>query len=178
MIPDAQLFIRRTPGSLRPRIGDTTANVFKGGPETLLRWLETQLGLPVPIGHVANRITEYAAALDNVNDSVITNSIKTDRWAAASELLSRRDELLLAGWDETDRNGLPDVVRGLAQAASGQTFKFLGEAERLRRVLDALDDGQVLPSHICILYDPPDTWPSAWRVVLAKLTVVYAAHEN
>ena len=38
----------------------------RGGPETLLRWLETQLGLPSPPVHIANRITEYATALDTV----------------------------------------------------------------------------------------------------------------
>ena len=172
MIPDAQLIIRRTPGALRPGVGDATINKFKGGPEMLLRWLETKLGLPVPTIHPASRITEYAMALDTVDDSVITTSMKTDRWATASELLSRRDELLLAGWDETDHDGLPDIVRDLAHAAAGHTSLFPSEAERLRRVLDALNAGQVLPPHRCALYDPPDAWPITWRAVLANVNVV------
>ena len=85
--------------------------------------------------------------------------MQTDRWATASELLSRRDELLLAGWKETDADALPDVVRDLARAAKGRTVVFPGEATRLQRVIDALDTGQVLPPHRCILHDTPDTWP-------------------
>ena len=172
MLKQAQLFIRLTPGVLRPQWGHGYVNEFRGGPETLLRWLETQLGLPVPAIHNADRITEYAAALDTVVDSVITASMKTDRWGTASELLSRRDELLLAGWNETNSDALPDIVRDLARAAEGRTFVFLSEAARLQRVIDALRAGQVLPPHRCFLHDSPDAWPVVWRTVLGKLDVV------
>ncbi|MFC1761514.1 PD-(D/E)XK nuclease family protein [Planctomycetota bacterium] len=138
----------------------------------MLRWLETQLGLPVPAVHPASRITEYAAVLDTVTDSVITASMQTDRWATASALLSRRDELLLAGWDETDSDRLPAIVRDLAKAAEGHAFVFPSEAGRLRRVLDALNAGQVLPTHSCVLHDPPEVWPLVWRQVIARLNVV------
>ena len=90
MTSDARLVIRLTPGPLRPRVGDARINEVRGGPETLLRWLETQLGLPSPPIHIANRITEYATALDTVTNSAITASMKTDRWATASAL--SRDE--------------------------------------------------------------------------------------
>ena len=63
MTPDARLVIRLTPGPLRPRVGDACMNELRGGPETLLRWLETKLGLPVSPIHNASRITEYAAPL-------------------------------------------------------------------------------------------------------------------
>ena len=172
MTPDAHLHIRLTPGPLRPRVGDACINELSGGPETLLRWLETKLGLPVPPIHNASRITEYAAALDTVTDSVITASMQTDRWATASELLSRRDELLLAGWDEADSDRLPAVVRDLARAAAGRAFVFPSEADRLRHVLDALNAGQALPPHRCALHDVPDAWPVVWRGVLTHLNVV------
>ena len=172
MLKQAQLVIRLTPGALRPQWRHGYVNEFRGGPETLLRWLETQLGLPVPAIHNADRITEYAAALDTVVDSVITASMKTDRWATASQLLSRRDELLLAGWNETNSDALPDIVRDLARAAEGRTFVFLSEAARLQRVIDALSAGQVLPPHRCFLHDSPDAWPVVWRTVLVKLDVV------
>ncbi|MGO8748050.1 MAG: hypothetical protein ACLQNE_18915 [Thermoguttaceae bacterium] len=172
MTSDARLVIRLTPGPLRPRVGDARINEVRGGPETLLRWLETQLGLPSPPIHIANRITEYATALDTVTNSAITASMKTDRWATASALLSRRDELLLAGWDGVDRETLPDIVRDLACAAAGRTFVFPCEAERLRHVLHALDAGQVVPPHECVLQNPPDAWPTIWRSVLDRLHVV------
>ena len=172
MITAAQLAIRLTPEAISPNWSRVGVNEIHGGPETLLRWLETQLGLPVPAIHKADRITEYAAALDTVTDSVITSSMKSDRWATASELLARRDELLLAGWDETDSESLPDVVSDLARAVAGRTMTFPGEAKRLKRVLDALRAGQVLPTHQCVLHDAPDKWPPVWREVLAELTVV------
>lgn len=172
MIPDAHLAIRLTPGALKPPVGHVSVNELRGGPESLLRWLETQLALPVPTVHIASRITEYANALDTVTDSVISASMCTDRWATASELLRRREELLLAGWDETDRDTLPVVVRDLARAATGRVFVFPGEADRLRRVLAALDAGQVLPDHSCALYDHPDNWPLLWRELFSRLNIV------
>lgn len=178
MIQDTTLAIRLTRGTPKPRVGQTTVNCVSGGPEALLRWLETQLGLPVPMIHNASRITEYAAALDTVSDdSTIIASMKNDRWETASELLSRRDELLLAGWDELDAETLPDVVRDLARAVEDRTFTFPGEATRLQRVLDALDAGQILPPHRCCLHDLPEQWPTLWRSVLAKLNVVKQAAE-
>lgn len=98
--------------------------------------------------------------------------MKADRWATASELFARQDELLLSGWDEVDSESLPDVVRDLASAVTGRTMTFPGEAKRLQRVFDALQAGQVLPPHRCVLHDGPETWPPLWRKVLAKLSVV------
>lgn len=175
MLNQTQLVIRLAPGAIRPQLASGLVNQIRGGPETLLGWLETQLGLPTAAVHKADRITEYAVALDTVEDSVIAASMHTDRWATASELLSRRDELLLAGWDETDSDDLPKVVRDLAQAANGRTFVFPSDATRLQRVIEALDLGQVLPPHQCVLHDPPEQWPVVWRHVLAKLNVVDAS---
>lgn len=170
MFPDTTLNIRLTREIARPGTGSPRVNELRGGPETLLGWMETQLGLACPNTHKANRVTEYACALDAVPDASFSTSMTTDRWATASELLSRRDELLLAGWDEADRDSLPPLVRDLSHAAQGRTFIFPGEAERLRRVLSALEQGQTLPAHLCVLSDAPEVWPVLWRAVLAKLT--------
>ncbi|MFT5300923.1 MAG: hypothetical protein ACI814_001707 [Mariniblastus sp.] len=43
----ARLFIRLTPGTLQAQWSPKYLNEFHGGPEALLRWLETQFGLPV-----------------------------------------------------------------------------------------------------------------------------------
>lgn len=172
MFPATTLHIRLTRETPRPGTGALSVNEFRGGPDTLLGWMETQLGLACPNTHKANRITEYANALDSVPGASFTTSMTTDRWATASELLSRRDELLLAGWDEADGDLLPPLVRDLSRAAHGRTFMFPGEAGRLRRALSALEQGQTLPTHRCVLYDAPDVWPVLWRSVLAKLTTV------
>ena len=109
-----KIFIRPTPGALRPQLELGCLNEYRGGPETLFRWLETQLWLPFRAFHHTDRGTEYAVALDTLGKSAISGSMAMDRWATASELLSRRDVLLLSGWDETDGDGLPSVVRDLA----------------------------------------------------------------
>jgi len=170
-IPPPRLVIRLTPGPLRPRIGVTTLNELRGGPETLLRWLETQLGLPTIENHRASCITEYASALDAVADSIISTSMTTDRWATASELLSRRDELLLSGWDQQTTNHLPELLGDLARAARDRTFVFPSTSDRLQRVVQALDDGQELPAHECILGDDLPCWPQRWQAVLSRLTL-------
>ena len=74
----ATLFIRLTPVTLRPQWERQYANQFNGGPETLLRWLEMQLGLPAGDFHQADRVTEYAAALDSLGESVISESMAAD----------------------------------------------------------------------------------------------------
>lgn len=170
-VPITHLTIRLTPGPLRPRIGISMINELRGGPETLLRWLETQLGLPTIENHRASCVTEYASALDSVMDSIISPSMATDRWATASELLSRRDELQLSGWDQGGLDGLPALVRDLALTAKDRIFVFPSVSDRLQRVVDALDDGQLLPAHICILGDDRDRWPKRWQTVLSRLTI-------
>ncbi len=171
-LPIPRLHIRLTPGPIRPTVGRAMINELQGGPETLLGWLEVQLGLPVAEAHRASHVTEYATALDGVAGSVITRSLQTDRWATASELLSRRDELQLGGWDQSDAEGLPALVRDLALAANGREFVFPCIAERIHRILESLDAGQVLPPHSCELADPVDRWPSKWKGVLSRLNIV------
>lgn len=177
MQSEAQLRIRLVPGTLRPLGDEGSLNKFRGGPETLLRWLEMQLGLPEPSVHVADRITEFAAILDHVQDAVFSASMTADRWATAAELLSRRDELMLSGWDETDSELLPATVRDLAGAASGVKLKFAGEATRLIHVLNALNTGQTLPPHRCVLYEDLSNWPAAWQAVLSRLNDSQPAHQ-
>jgi ATP-dependent helicase/nuclease subunit B len=170
----AQLLIRLTPGPLRAAAGVSELNVARGGPETLLRWLEIQLGLPVANCHVASRVTEYAAALDAVDHSVVSRSFTTDRWATASELLARRDELLLSGWMEDDSDTFPVMVRDLAKASKNRSFAFPGIADRLKRILESLDAGQRLPDHVCTLVDPLEKWPTMWQRVLSRLSITNA----
>lgn len=112
---------------------------------------------------LASRILEYAAVLDGVPDSVFAPSLATDPWATAGELLSRRDELRLAGWDEADSAGLPPLVRHMARAAQMRTARLPDESARLQRVLEALGAGQVLPPHRCVLGEDATRWPRRWR---------------
>jgi len=157
-------------GGAPPPIPGTAAwNRYRGGPELLLRWLETQLGLVEDRPSLASRITEYAAILDGVPDACFAPSLATDRWATTGELLSRRDELRLAGWEETELPHLPPLVRDMARAAQIRKPRWPDESDRLRRVLEALTAGQFLPPHRCVLGVDTARWPRRWREVLAQL---------
>ena len=146
MISPATLHIRLTPGQLRPTEGSTAVNQFLGGPETLLAWLEMQLGLQVAEVSTADRVTQYAGLLDAVTDSVISDSMQVDRWATATDLLNRRDELLLANWNEAKpTDNLPALVQDLAAANSDNPQTFPAVAQRLVAVNAALASGDVLP---------------------------------
>ncbi len=175
--PGAQLMIRLAPGVVRPLWSRGFLNEYRGGSETLLAWIESQFGLPIARIHPASRVSEFAAALDAANHPIFAESLKVDRWATASELLSRWDELRLSGWDEADADAYPLLVRALGRVVAGRTFRFPGEAERLQRVLDALDAGQVLPPHRCLLHDGKAAWPSIWQRVLDRMNVADAPEQ-
>ncbi|MBT5124963.1 MAG: DUF2800 domain-containing protein [Planctomycetaceae bacterium] len=170
MISPATLHIRLTPGQLPPAEGSTAVNQFVGGPETLLAWLETQLGLQVAEVSTADRITQYAGLLDAVTDSVVSDSMEVDRWATASDLLNRRDELLLANWDEANPvDSLPVIVQDLSAATMNCPETFPAVAQRLIAIDGALTRGAVLPNHACILYDKPSNWPPCWQSIFEKM---------
>jgi ATP-dependent helicase/nuclease subunit B len=166
-----ELHIRYVPGAVRPIWGKDVLNLVEGGPDCLLAWLETQLGLPVRDAQRTARIAAYASVLDRALADSFKASFEADRWSTATVLLDRRDALLLSGWDGKASGSNPLWVNEMAAVESGSEFPFPGEAERLRRVLDALDAGQQLPPHQCRLVDPVETWPVAWLRVLSRLTV-------
>lgn len=156
----------RTLGSPEP--GAANWKRITGGPEHLLRWLEDQLAQRmVPVPRTA-RIADYARALEEAGGESYRGSSATDRWATAAELLERRDELSLAGWDGSDQDILPPLVRDLARVEESCT-DGAGTADRLRAIRDALDRGQTLPPHRIELDDPADGWPLAWQPVLEHL---------
>ncbi|MGN6135145.1 MAG: PD-(D/E)XK nuclease family protein [Aureliella sp.] len=171
MLAPCVLTIRLTPGAMRPGRGVCTINELCGGPETLLGWLETQLGLPAPQRHRATLVTEYATALSAVDEAVFAHSFQTDRWAVASELLARRDGLLQAGWNERPADAMPTLVNDMARATGDSPRDLAGVSERLCRVLGALDAGQRLPEHRCRLVDPISLWPKLWQDLLSQLNV-------
>ncbi len=154
-------------------VGEGSAwNRHHGGPERLLGWLESQLGLSAPPPVWTTRVTEYAALLAEAGGASYRESLGVDRWSTAAHLLRRRDALRLAGWDGGSRDGLPPLVCDLAQAEAGGRRLQPGLAERLDAVVATLDAGQVLPRHRVVLAEETSQWPARWRGVLSRLDVV------
>lgn len=169
----ARLLISLHRGPVRPVPGTLAWNEWHGGPETLLQWLETQLGLQAERPSRAERVHRYAHRLGALPGATFSASLATDAWSTAENLLARRDELRLAGWDGADAPALPPLVRDLARVESAGAIA--GDAERLDDILAALDDGQRLPPHEVRLLEPAPEWPALWRRVLARLRTVEEA---
>ena len=158
---------------------DARASVYEpaflsicGGPEDLLHWLESQLGLAMANHVWSSRVLEYSRALKSLKGSrTFSESFTKDPWITSAELAKRHEELELAGWDSHDHPGLPGLVRDMAQACKDHDFVFPSLADRLRNVLQSLNAGQRLPSHECNLRDPVSMWPKLWQSVLAHLNL-------
>lgn len=152
----------------RPTPRESSVGHLRGGPEVLLEWLETQLGLVGSEIPFTDRVTRYATLLAKDLGESYRQSFEVDRWATADELLRRRDELKRAGWDGSDTADLPNLIRDLARV-EGSGDVPPGDPDRLEAVLDSLDAGQVLPGHVCIMDEAVDEWPPLWRRVLELL---------
>jgi len=157
--------------------GPTTAGAGEiwAGPKKLLQWLENQLGLT---GYTDNteylRIELYRQAvgqhLAECEQEPLLKplpfyaaSYHADRFATATTLLNWRDELLLAGWDFSFQEGLPERLRVFAVAEELFRVKWsdpalkklaLGFADRFSLVLNALDEGCFLPLKHLVLHQP------------------------
>ncbi len=147
-----------------------TAAEWYAGPRKLLHWLEAQLGLSGSPEHTDYlRIELYRQALLQWRETAAKQpfysaSFDADRFATASALLSRRDELLLAGWDFTAPPGCPDRLADLAGVEAIFRIKISnpeaditpsGIADRYDRVFRwlALRDPDI---DKIVLYEPPD----------------------
>ena len=119
-----------------PRQETPNGGTYTAGPRRLLSILETHLGL---VGHPDNidylRIEQFRQAVisGQLADSseppstvhrppsavlFFERSFEADPFATAAELLSRRDELLLAGWDFEVGENTPERLRALAEIES------------------------------------------------------------
>lgn len=149
---------------------------IRGGPAQLLHWLEVQLGLLLPDVPLPIRISQYASVLDpHAAAASYARSFATDRWATAAELLSRRDQIRMAGWRGDAGDDLPPLATDLAALEGDIRVVHPGLPERIVRVTEALHSGQSLPPHDVELFEPADQWPLLWRPLLAKLMTRLAA---
>jgi len=98
----------------------TESGVHYHGPSALLWLLESHLGL---MGYSENinylRIAQYRQGLQEHlrkhKTAFYKNAYEADQLATAEELLNRRDELLLAGWNFKQSEDLPERLATLAK---------------------------------------------------------------
>ncbi|MDR1905094.1 MAG: hypothetical protein LBQ88_22790, partial [Treponema sp.] len=148
------------------------------GPERMLSFLQTRLGLGGNGEPAVLRIDQYRRRLAAViagasGDVWFQKSFELDPWSTATQLLSWRDELILAGWN---RPALPaDHSKRLAalSAVEGRTEPLAqGTADTLREVLDELDAFDASCIQSIELAEPPELLPHLWQLVFNKLGVM------
>lgn len=130
-----------------PAVSNSQSNHAVWGPGGLIRYLETIWGLPdIPKDNEYLRIEQYrqqlGSYLHSVPDAFFSASFQTDPFAVATNLLARRDELLMAGWDFAIHPEMPDRLQHIAalearlNGLSGGLAT--GFADRLIEILDTI----------------------------------------
>lgn len=145
------------------------------GPSGLLQWLEFFYGLA---GHKNNnehlRIEQYRQAirqyLEQEPVAFFSRSFAADQFATAANLLSRRDELLLAGWDFSLSDTLPERLKSIAlieqilQGSSqvlpaGYADRFVVLEQKIRQRpssiqrINFVEPSELLPKHWLRLFE-------------------------
>ncbi|MDP6117664.1 MAG: PD-(D/E)XK nuclease family protein, partial [Planctomycetota bacterium] len=109
--------------------------------------------------------------VSTVSGACYEKSLETDRWATASELMLRRDQLMLEGWDGKRNSDFPRLVQDLAEVELASEIESPNVATRLHSILAALAAGQELSSHVVHLGEDVALWPGVWREVFQRLNV-------
>ena len=149
--------------------GDTTeGGIHYHGPNGLSLLLESHFGL---IGFSENinylRIAQYRQALQEYlkedKTAFYKNAYEADQLATAEELLNRRDELLLAGWNFEIVEGMPDRLGVLANiealiSEDGDINLPDGFADRFVNVLAVCEQKPSPIAELC-LNEPLDILP-------------------
>ncbi|HMQ46546.1 MAG TPA: PD-(D/E)XK nuclease family protein [Saprospiraceae bacterium] len=164
----------------------STGGTHYVGPNGLLRFLEIHLGLP---GYSSNdeylRIEQYRQALlrheQSSDQPFYRASFQADQFATATFLLSKRDELLLAGWDFAIATTLPERLGILAeienyfQPASSEAAPLLkllpGFSDRIKTIVQYLAMRQLPPLQL-YFYEPEQLLPIGIKRLLQQLKKV------
>ena len=137
------------------------------GPHGLLSFLEGRLGLDAVQATQAERIQEYLQKISIVNPTWSKRSFECDAWSTTIQLLSWRDELVMAGWD--GKSGTSERLKALASIEACDSPLTLGEGDRLKNVLSALGDSVAFPNMEIELCTPRGYLPLLWRKTIEKL---------
>jgi len=163
-----------------PRPAGAMGGRLYAGPKVLLQVLEAHLGLSRPdVNNDYLRIEQYRQALrrhlTQETTAFYRRSFEADQFATATELLTRRDELLLAGWRFDGRAELPTRLATL-QRVEGllhqdpQNPWTPGFADRFLEVSAQLPDGRH-PIRQLDVVEPEQLLPGHWQRLFQQLAV-------
>lgn len=134
-----------------PTSGSAEKDIHRCGRKSLLKTLETHLGLAGNYdGYEYLRVEQYRQLLlqcaELYPNIFYTRSLEADQFATAASLLERRDELLLAGWDFELSKEIPERLQVFAELESmirkSEQSEFslsTGYADRFAIVIDRLE---------------------------------------
>lgn len=150
------------------------------GPSGLMRLLETAAGLDhgmpdmdyLRIPAFRKVIQQY---LDTNSDAFFEASFQADQFATSKDLLRKRDELLLAGWDFVSRPDTPAYLKVFAalerlveEDEPLQEVVGKGLADRFSRLLQSLPNCE-LPFQTIFHLEPDTLLPVHWQRLLRVL---------
>ncbi len=131
--------------SFFPQPSYTKGGVYYAGPKGLVQILESHLGCT--LANTNNdyiRIEQYRQSLHQYlqkeSATFFEASFKADQFATAAELLERRDELLLCGWDFQPGPNVPHRLQCLAEIETLAKKNKLaaGFADRVHRIIQLI----------------------------------------
>lgn len=111
----------------------------------LIGILETQLGLTFPHASENLRIAQWQELIrsQDTGDKPFSNSYSTDSWNTAKELLRRRDELVLGGWEPATQQDGSIWIGTLAELELANKNKIWGFSDRVRALLAKLQENNM-----------------------------------
>ena len=164
-----------------PAVQPAAKDVVRCGRKTLLKSLEAHLGLTGNFdGYEYLRLEQYRQLLlpyrEQHPDVFFAKSLEADQFATAAELLRRRDELLLAGWDFCPKPDIPPRLKVFAElektARRSEHAEFTlatGYADRFAMVMERLDKRKHPFTEIWV-NEPFELLPVHYQRLLKKLS--------
>ena len=142
------------------------------GPHGLLGVVETSLGLSGVQVSQAVRIGQYLKRLREIDDGrrFYSQSLQADAWSVAKQLLTWRDELVMAGWQRGVPKTASPRLQDMATVEQLHHLEFApGIGERLNNAIGALDSGRKLDLQLIQLVDMRLSLPQSWCRLLDAL---------
>ncbi len=162
------------------------------GKNSLPGLLESWLGLATPaeemeylrVEQYRQVILNFLANKDQCEEVFFRKSFEADQFATATELLARRDELLLAGWNFNFNQDTPERLRTIASLEIGQKKInpgfFPGQAERFTAIMNILELRSI-PVEEIWLHEPIELLPLHFARIFQKLSKtigIQQLHQN